>query len=328
MKKLKPRAYLILSLVLVLTVAVVNFLMWPNKKVDIVVNEEVQTSVVHRKVFLISQDNFVIPVTIGFQAKPNLAEELYFVTSLLKEGSPIIQEGMSGIFPQETLVHSISLDQKILTLNVSSQFANYPAKKEIRILESLAWTYGQYKEIEGIRLQVDGVPLTKMPVNKTVIPSPLSKGFGINNHVFFQHYGQKPLTLYYQKTIDGLTYYVPTTRREDIQLTEVSSIVSLIHEDISPVIGLKPLPVWDQLTLNSTPVLADGTLQFDLGVDALVDETSVSKDLYEAIILVFMELDFVEKVSILVTGEEVQVGDYEIPEIIDVADIIVNEVAI
>lgn len=145
-------------------------------------NEESEVAYTYTNVYLKDNDNMLIPLSVKYQTIDNKAEELMYVMSLLKEDSEISSNKFKGLIPSSTKINSMELKNDILNINFSSEFKNYDSKDELRILESLTWTFNDLDYVKGITLSIDNNKLNAMPINNTPINGILTKQLGINNY--------------------------------------------------------------------------------------------------------------------------------------------------
>ena len=130
---------------------------------DATININKEENMVKRKLYLLTNDNLVVPVTVSFEKKDSFADELYYVVSLLREDSKAIKGSFKGVLNKDVSILELNVENKVLTLGFSKEFNNYEKECELRIVESLVWTMSQYDEIDILNIKVDGQLLTKMP---------------------------------------------------------------------------------------------------------------------------------------------------------------------
>jgi len=317
---------------LIVCLSVGGYFIWTNLNkapsnidTDIDVNKE---SMVYRRIYLLSDKGLVVPITVSFEKKDDLAEELVYVTSLLREGSPVIKGNLRPVLDDEVKINKLVIKDKVLTIDFSEEFANYDARNEIRILEALAWTYSQYNEVESIKISVDEKILTHMPINKTPIPENLYKDFGINNHVFHRDVNTVSVITLYETTINDERVYVPVTRGVKLEGNLLNTVAKYLSGKASILSGLTPIEELQNLDLVSATVNEEKVLELEVGITALVDETSVSKEIYDLLVIHFTEqISEIESVTVKVDGEVMQVSGYD-EEVIPVSSIIYNELKI
>ena len=93
---------------------------------------------------------------------------------------------------------------------------NYAKEEERQIVESIAWTLTQFKEIKQVQFQINGEKLAKMPVSGTPLGEGVSRANGINfdDEQVADVTNTKPVTLYFMaQNNNKQQYYVPVTRR-------------------------------------------------------------------------------------------------------------------
>src|SRR5699024_3350214 len=111
---------------------------------------------------------------------------------------------------------------------LSEDFKNYQAEKEVKILEAMTHTLTQFDSVDNIKLWINGVQLTEMPVNGTPISNGYSRNNGINldvkNKPDLQH--SEAVTVFYPKSYQGDISFVPVTTYINNEKDDVfSSIV-------------------------------------------------------------------------------------------------------
>ncbi len=295
----------------------------PISQVDEVGGE--MASAVKRKVYLISKSGYVVPVTVSFEKKTDLGEEIYYIFSLMRGGSKLITKGYSEVLPASTKINTLEVSNGILTVDFSKEFAGYEVGNELRIIEAMAWTANQYPEVSSLKIKVEGEELTHMPVGHTPLPNELNKSFGINNHVFSYKAGANRMVAYYQMTINDKTAYVPVSKTIDSKEITVSTVSNLLQEKAPLITGLELIE--EVKSLDIVGVNLEGNkLKLELGVTALTEENLVSQDLYEALLVCMSDVANIQSVTITVAGEEVAVSGYQNIEDVTVGSIYYNEI--
>lgn len=324
--KLNKKLIVFLLPFLVVAITVTSFVLNPSPKDDFIIDVVDNSNQVNRKVYLITKNSLVVPLTVSFAKKDNLVEDVFYVMTLLRAGSPLVKGDYQEVFSKDTKINNIKIENKVVELDVSPEFANYSASKEIRILEALVWTLTQYDEIQEVTLKVGGETLQKMPVSGTPIPAKLSKNFGINNQVFGPTINTKNLTVFYQTVVDSKTVFVPVTKRINASDYSVASVLpqmkqnAPIYTGLITVSGIKSIEFDGEVSLTE-----DNILEVGLGVSALIEENSVSKEIYDLIVMSFSEFETIKSVVVKVNDEETPVSGYDSEKEIPVGSIIFNE---
>lgn len=284
--------------------------------------KEEDDNLVRRKIYLLSNDGLVVPVTVSFEEKEGLADELYYVISLLKEDSNL-DKNLKGVINKDASITELIIHNKVLTVGFSKEFLNYQAKNELRIVEAIVWTLSQYDEINAVNLNVDGKLLTKMPVGKTPLPKDMTKDIGINNHVFPGLLNTKRVVTYYQKTIGEEVMFVPVSN--NLYEDSISVFLELSLKKTPIIYGLTPSKELQDAEIVSVSE-SDGNIQVELTSYCLIEEDLVDYDVFYALSVALSSYRSDSTISIIVEGEELQVDGIIEQEDVKISSILYNEV--
>lgn len=324
MKK-KRLLFKLLPIVLTILVAVgvIVFKDFNNINENPTIKEE-QDDLVRRKVYLLSNDGLVVPVTVSFEKKQGLADELYYLITLLKEDNNL-DKNLNGVINKDTSITELIIQDKVLTVGFSKEFTNYKQKNELRIVEALVWTLSQYDEVNAVNIKVDGKLLTKMPLGKTPLPKDMTKDIGINNHVFPGLLSAKRVVTYYQKTIGEQVMFVPVSNNlfED----DISVFLELSLKKTPVIYGLSPLKELKNADVVSVNEI-ENDIQIELTTSCLIEEDLVDYDVFYALSVALSSYKVDSTISILVEGEELKVDGLTLEEDIKISNIVYNEIKI
>lgn len=288
-----------------------------------------ETDINYKRVYAISEDNnLVVPLTATCPTSASLAEEMLCVLNLLKEDSEVTSTtGFTYTLNKNVKVNAIDIDNNIASIDFSSDFSEYPASKERKILESLVWTLSQFDTIDGLIIKVDGLVLEKMPQNNTPLSSLLTKSIGINHYLGdVNPYETVSVTVFYQTKINDLVYLVPVTRRIKSGDSEVSNLLEAMYLDIDFYTGLKEVSTLDYLQINDYDLI-ENVLKLDLSSNSLLEELCVRGEVYEILMLTFNELnDLGLEMSFTVDDEPVFVSGYQNYNQVKVSNILINDI--
>ena len=292
-----------------------------ENKVNNPVNGE--TMLIKRKVYLKNSQGLLVPLTINIEPYEDRTEEIKLLISKLKNNVEV-QPGFKGLLDQDVELLNVEINDSLLTLHFNESFNKYEKNDEIRIIESLVWTCSQYRDISQIKILVNGVELTKMPVGNCPVPRVLDNKFGINNHIFTHKPNMDNITVYYEDVTSKELVYVPVTIQVEKNSNQIKSIVNALEQDIPTYTSLKKAKVLKQIEFNELPSILNDVLNIDLTASSLVDETTVDKDIYEYLVMSFRDnISSIESVNILVQDEIMNVNGYK-NEIIPVTSIYEN----
>lgn len=292
-----------------------------ENKVNNPVNGE--TMLIKRKVYLKNSQGLLVPLTINIEPYEDRTEEIKLLISKLKNNVEV-QQGFKGLLDQDVELLNVEINDSLLTLDFNESFNKYEKNDEIRIIESLVWTCSQYRDISQIKILVNGVELTKMPVGNCPVPRVLDNKFGINNHIFTHKPNMDNITVYYEDVTSKELVYVPVTIQVEKNSNQIKSIVNALEQDIPTYTSLKKAKVLKQIEFNELPSILNDVLNIDLTASSLVDETTVDKEIYEYLVMSFRDnISSIESVNILVQDEIMNVNGYK-NEIIPVTSIYEN----
>lgn len=292
-----------------------------ENKVNNPVNGE--TMLIKRKVYLKNSQGLLVPLTINIEPYEDRTEEIKLLISKLKNNVEV-QPGFKGLLDQDVELLNVEINDSLLTLDFNESFNKYEKNDEIRIIESLVWTCSQYRDISQIKILVNGVELTKMPVGNCPVPRVLDNKFGINNHIFTHKPNMDNITVYYEDVTSKELVYVPVTIQVEKNSNQIKSIVNALEQDIPTYTSLKKAKVLKQIEFNELPSILNDVLNIDLTASSLIDETTVDKDIYEYLVMSFRDnISSIESVNILVQDEIMNVNGYK-NEIIPVTSIYEN----
>lgn len=275
----------------------------------------VDDTTTHR-VFLLSEDNMVVPVSVALEEKMTKDEEIIDVFNLIKDDKKYENNKMRGYIPANTKLNDIELSNGILTLDLTSEFETLPMKNVMHTVEALTYTFLDFEEVNGLRLRVDGC-LTDKVAGDYVIPTILDKSIGINRQVSSLSNTSKSeeVVMIYNKTINNSNFYIPMSVDADKGSTKVDTIYNAIDLKPSTYTGLKKVKEYSYLNLSSTPKFDNKKVSLDITKDGMIDEVTISKELYELMALTFDYSDLDYQVNLTFEGE-----DYEVDGIIDEED--------
>lgn len=280
----------------------------------------------YRKVYLLDENKYLIPLSVDVSSKEHLVDEIYTVVSNLRD---LEIEGFTSVLANDVKINQIELENGILNIDFSKEFLNYQGDLEEKIIESLTWSVMDFNEIKGLTISVDGVRLTKMPINGLELPKVLNKDIGINKYhdVMNDYSGSDTVVLLYEKTIGANTYYVPVTRRVIKESDEVKTVMNALDNDISLVSGLRKLEELDKIDNNDIKC-EEESVSVNLSRDYLIDDNLIDASLYEILMVTLSYNSLDSKVSFYIDEESVGVSGYIQEESSSVSDIVFNEIEI
>lgn len=332
MKKfIKRRLFVFLFpfIAICITVGALIFSNNDDQKQELVVKVEKEQT--YRKVYMLDDDNYLVPLTFAFDSKELLADDIRYVISMLRDESILTEKGYHTVLNKDAKIQAIDLDNNILNIDFSKEFKDMDVSSEEKVVESLVWTLTQYDEVNGVTISVDGVKLETLPLSNITLPTVLDKSIGINKYhdTTGNIYNTTSVTVFYEKENYGEKVYVPITRRVVKENDEKLTIYNAIFKDIATLTGLKQISEIDLIDQSISVDFNDEEPIVALQTKALIDEGVVDESIYELLIMTYNDLnDMNVSFSFEVNEEEVSVNGYKDSEEFNVSSIIINEIKV
>lgn len=301
-----------------------------NKKPTIEKEVIIESEKVVHHIYLLSDDDYVVPLSLKMDRKNTPQEEMLDVFNYLKVDTSLKTDHLRGYIPLATTVKKLTIEQETLTLDLSKEFLDCEEKNEINLMQSFVQTFLDFEGIQKLQLQVEGEPLKKLP-NGLSIESTLTRNVGINRPYIssIDAINQEASIVYYEKTYTQKEkYYVPVTVYTDKKDSSLACFYEAIQVKPRIITGLKRIQTYQQIDTTIAALEHENGVVIAVKEDALMEEGLVKQDVYELLLLSFALMNIDKNVSLQVNGETVQVNGYVQEEIVEVSSISYNEVAI
>lgn len=274
-------------------------------------SDESTGQTVLRSLYLIDANGKVVPQQLELP-KIESKEVATQVLQYLVKGGPItaiLPNGFQAVLPEDTEILSLNLqDDGTLIVDVSQEFENYNAKDELSIIQAMTYTLTQFDSVERVKLRIEGVDQSEMPINGTPISEGYSRSNGINivDKNFNGISNSRAVTMYYPKQFNDNYYFVPMTQYIDTTNENYldSLVTTLINgpgyeESIIQVFNPKAM-------LSEKPILKDGVLQLVFNEYILKDEDKsiIADDVIETLVRSLTEQDLVQAIDIKVKDRD------------------------
>lgn len=329
-KKLLKKILAISLPVFVVGASITTYLVKTNKDKDsqIVNNNVTINNGVKRQVYLLTNDNLLMPVTITKEKQELLADEISDLVNLLKEDSNLVNENLNYVLTKDCTLKNVTIEDKLVTLNFNKEF-NYDAKNERRVIESLVWTCLQFDEVDSLKIQIEDNDITHMPLNNTPIPVSLNKNIGINSHLMVGNTNQRSVNVFYEKTIDDNSYFIPVTVKVNDYENDYEEIVNGMNFEMPIYTSLSLPNVVSRIEVLEYNNLDDNNnLNLTLSSKALYDEKTIDNKVFDYLVMNLMFNDeLIETVSITVNDEIINVNGYE-KDVVEVSNVTFNEMKV
>ncbi|OLO27801.1 sporulation protein [Alkalihalophilus pseudofirmus] len=262
---------------------------------------------VKRELYLIDQNGMVVSQTFDL---PRTQGVLKQSLEYLVDGGPVsnlLPNGFKAVLPAGTEVDvHFKEEERTAIADFSEDFKTYNPEQELQILQSITWTLTQFENVDKVQIRINGYDQETMPVNNT----PIGEGYSRTNGINFEQsevadvVNSKGVTLYFLAQNGDNTYYVPVTRRvknsDDLrqevvnQLLAGPSIYSNLHTDIRNGAELLESPRYENGVV---------TVNFNEAILNQMENTAISDEVLNLLVLSLTEQPGVEKVAIEVNGE-------------------------
>jgi germination protein M len=272
--------------------------------------EESSKETVKRVLYLIDKNGMVVPQTLEL---PNTKEVAKQAVEYLVAGGPvsnILPNGFRAVLPEDTVVKGVDIKDGTAIVDFSNEFTNYKPEDEEKILQAITWTLTQFKNINKVKLWVNGHELKEMPVKGTPIGEGTTRKDGINIDTSdaVDITDTHPLTVYYIGEEGDNVYYVPVTKRiSNEEKDEVVAAVNALVEGPDRSSGLLS-EFQSEVKLIEKPKYEDGqvTLNFNEAIYGSYDEEKkiVSNHVINSLVLTLTEQEGIEKVALKVNGKQ------------------------
>lgn len=174
----------------------------PNTKV------EYQTNL--SNIYLLNNENYLVQV--GIVVDDDILKSIPIIVDNLKNSSRHYN-GLKGLLPNNTKINNLNIEENILYIDFNEQLLNVNLDMEEKIIESLVYSFLDFRELKGVKISIDGTPLSKLPKSNIKLDDILTKSFGINKEYYISSFNNvKKVTLYYYQEIENNNYYVPVTK--------------------------------------------------------------------------------------------------------------------
>lgn len=232
LKKRAIRKIVITSLSLLIVMII--YLLAGNNKVKVYddfyyINNEDKMSI-----YTLTDNNYVAKAMVYLDNNKNILERIKDILNIMIIGNSsnaLLPEYFNPVIPNDTKILSVKIKDNILYINFSKEFLNIDKDVSRSVIESLVYTLTNFKEIEGIKIEVDGKTLNYIPNTDEKIGSVLTKDFGINKVYDITSNEDIVKTIIYYAYKDG--YFIPVTKYSNSKKKSIEIIIDELSEKYS-----------------------------------------------------------------------------------------------
>lgn len=329
-KKLLKKILAISLPALVIGASITTYLVKTKDDDSKIVNNNIDiNNGVKRQVYLLTEDNLLMPVTLTVEKKEQLTDEIVQLVNLLKEDSSLVNDNFKPVLSKECELKNVLVEDNVVTLNFNKEFENYDQVKEKRIVESLVWTCLQFDELDTLKLQVEDKILNYMPLNNTPLNENLSKDIGINSHLVLGNTNQRSVNVFYERTIDDNSFYIPVTIKVEDKENDYQEVIDGMNFKLPIYSNLKTPSLLNKIeVLQYSELDENNNLNLTLSNKALYDENTLDSKVFDYLVMNLINNDEnIQTVSFTVDNEVVSVNGYE-ENVIAVNSLTYNEIKV
>ncbi len=194
-----------------------------------VFNVQYQDDFKEEDVYFLNSTNLLVKTSIPVFSDSDLASRIKSVIeSLISASSEIIPNGLNRVIPKNTKLIGIEVDESMVNLNFSKELLNSDEDMYLKMVESIAYSVLDFKEINGVSIYVEGTNISgQLPIE---VPSVITRDFGINKEYDIKRKdGVVKYVVYYLEEIGESKYYVPITK----YVNDDREKIKIIIEDLS-----------------------------------------------------------------------------------------------
>lgn len=190
----------------------------------------------YHDIFLIDKNNMVAKTKIvtTSNSKEGLIKEL--VESLIIDGKYVdrVPNGFTQMLPSDTKILNINLNNNIIDLNFNNKLFDVKSSDERKVLESIIYTLTSIKDVQGVRILIDGKTLNKLPKTGELLDEVLNRKIGINKDYNIDDIKNiTNVTIYYTSKFNDQIYYVPVTKYMNSNDNKIKIIIDQLTSRMS-----------------------------------------------------------------------------------------------
>ncbi len=271
------------------------------------------------ELFLLDENNYVVPVTKSMQANMDTTDYIKMIFDLYTSNCNSLPLGLRSPIVSSSRLIDWDIINKKLTLNVTKEFLNYDEAIERKVLESLAYSFTQFDEVDSVFLKVesDGVEFLK---SGYYVGSGVSKSIGLNIEMDTNDpYNAHNVVVYYISQNADEEYLVPVTYIKD---KDVAESMYIFDKMANPPESLSLVTAVDDDVELIDEVTSEAELILNVNSAILNSNNTLSELLIKQVLLSFGHNNEIESITVLVNGEVVETdtvvfSELEIPTLIN-----------
>ena len=297
-RKALKRIYLT-TLVLFITLIIFSLDHLKEDKNNNLIETEYVSNLNTSHIYLLNEDNYLVKVDF-LLTKDNIKDNIKMIINELSINNKKYLP-LKGIIPSNTKLNNIDLNDNTLTIDFSNDLLKVNKHLEEKVIESIVYSLLELKEIDNVKISIDGKQLTKLEKNNKTLPVLLDNSFGINKTYDINKINDiEKVVIYYVFNEKEKDYYVPVTKYINSQDSKVKIIIDSLKGNFSSNTNLRS---YLNSNINIDFKIDDDILTFTF--DSL-NEDSLEQITYSLASSIFDSMD-IEKVVFEVNSKIVDV---------------------
>lgn len=297
-RKALKRIYLT-TLVLFITLIIFSLDHLKEDKNNNLIETEYVSNLNTSHIYLLNEDNYLVKVDF-LLTKNNIKDNIKMIINELSINNKKYLP-LKGIIPSNTKLNNIDLNDNTLTIDFSNDLLKVNKHLEEKVIESIVYSLLELKEIDNVKISIDGKQLTKLEKNNKTLPVLLDNSFGINKTYDINKINDiEKVVIYYVFNEKEKDYYVPVTKYINSRDSKVKIIIDSLKGNFSSNTNLRS---YLNSNINIDFKIDDDILTFTF--DSL-NEDSLEQITYSLASSIFDSMD-IEKVVFEVNSKIVDV---------------------
>lgn len=221
-------------------------------------------------------------------------------------GEDKIPNGFKSIIPSDTKILNIEYENNTLKINFSKELLDVDISLEEKVIESIVYTLTSIDGVKNIIIYIDNNILSYLPKSKKILPSNLTRKFGINKiYDITNIHNINEVIVYYLSKYNDNTYYVPVTMYVNDDIDKIRVIVNKLSS--SPLYQTNLMSYLNSNTelLNIEEVDNELKLEFNNYIFNDFDTKEILEEVIDTFSLSIKDNYDVDSYSIIVNNEEI-----------------------
>ncbi len=254
-------------------------------------------------IYLLNEKGYLVKTKILLTSN-DIIEQVEEIIENLTDGNGAFPSLLKPVIPDNVKLFSCTMDQNIVKLDFSKEYLDIPQELEEKVLQAIVYSILDLKGVDGVKISVDGNPLTKLNKANTKLPDILTKDIGINKR--YDINGRENINkvvIYYLDEYENNTYYVPVTKYVNDTRDKIKIIVDNLTSNYIYEPNLMSFLNQDTQLLNYEIIDNNMVLNFN---DAIfTDESKIIEEVVYSIAYSVFDTYNVDKVLLRVNDQDI-----------------------